>query len=58
MVGRKNFYGNRSKRGAKTAAILYSLIETAKLNARDPAAYLREVAKAAIRRPGAVTLPF
>ena len=32
VVGRKNFYGNRSKRGAKTAAILYSLIETAKLN--------------------------
>ena len=24
VVGRKNFYGNRSKRGAKTAAILYS----------------------------------
>ncbi len=58
VVGRKNFYGNRSKRGAKTAAILYSLIETAKLNACDPAAYLREAATAAIRCPGAVTLPF
>lgn len=58
VVGRKNFYGNRSKRGAKTAAILYSLIETAKLNGRDPSAYLREAAKAAIRQPGAVTLPF
>lgn len=58
VVGRKNFYGNRSKRGAKTAAILYSLIETAKLNGRDPAAYLREAAKAAIRSPGTVTLPF
>ncbi len=56
VVGRKNFYGNRSKRGAKTAAILYSLIETAKLNACDPAAYLREAAIAAIRCPGAVTL--
>ncbi len=58
VVGRKNFYGNRSKRGAKTAAILYSLIETAKLNGCDPAAYLREAANAAIRNPGAVTLPF
>ena len=58
VVGRKNFYGNRSKRGAKTAAILYSLIETAKLNGRDPAVYLREAAKAAIRSPGTVTLPF
>jgi len=58
VVGRKNFYGNRSKRGAKTTAILYSLIETAKLNGRDPSAYLREAAKAAIRNPGTVTLPF
>jgi len=58
VVGRKNFYGNRSRRGAKTAAILYSLIETAKLNGRDPAEYLRQAAKAAIRDPGAVTLPF
>ena len=58
VVGRKNFYGNRSKRGAKTAAILYSLIETAKLNGCDPAAYLREAATAAIRHPGTVTLPF
>lgn len=58
VVGRKNFYGNRSKRGAKTAAILYSLIETAKLCGREPSAYLREVAVAAIRSPGTVTLPF
>ena len=57
VVGRKNFYGNRSKRGAKTAAILYSLIETAKLNGCDPAAYLREAALAAIRCPGTITLP-
>lgn len=58
VVGRKNFYGNRSKRGAETAAILYSLIETAKLCGREPSAYLREAAVAAIRNPGTVTLPF
>lgn len=58
VVGRKNFYGNRSKRGAKTAAILYSLIETAKLCGQDPSAYLRKAAVAAIRNPGTVTLPF
>ncbi|MEM8997459.1 MAG: transposase, partial [Acidobacteriota bacterium] len=58
VVGRKNFYGNRSKRGARTAAILYSLIETAKLNGRDPRIYLRDAARTAIQRPGAVTLPF
>lgn len=57
VVGRKNFYGNRSERGAKVAAILYSLIETAKLRGQEPAAYLREAAVAAIRKPGTVTLP-
>ena len=57
VVGRKNFYGNRSKHGAQVAAILYSLIETAKLCGQDPAAYLLRAAKAAIRTPGAVTLP-
>jgi transposase len=57
VVGRKNFYGNRSKRGAKVAAILYSLIETAKLNARQPVDYLREAATAAIADPGTVLLP-
>ncbi len=36
LVRRKNFYGNRSKHGAQVAAILYSLIETAKLCGQDP----------------------
>ena len=58
MVGRKNFYGNRSKRGAETAAILYLLIETAKLCGVNPSDYLRDTAISAIRRPGAVNLPF
>lgn len=57
VVGRKNFYGNRSKRGAKVAAIFYSVIETAKLNGIDPAAYLKRAAVAAIRSPGTATLP-
>jgi len=58
VVGRKNFYGNRSKRGAKVAAILYTLIESAKLNGIDPAEYLGRAARSAIRGPGTVTLPF
>lgn len=57
VVGRKNFYGNRSQHGTEVAAILYSLIETAKLSGLDPAAYLRHAALAAIENPGAVTLP-
>lgn len=35
------FYGNRPQRGATTAAILYFLVETARLNAQDAAEYLR-----------------
>lgn len=57
VVGRKNFYGNRSRRGAKVAAILYSLIETAKLRGLNPAEYLRKAAGMAIRRPGSVVPP-
>ena len=57
VVGRKNFYGNRSRRGAKVAAILYSVIETAKLNGVDPAVVLRQAARAAIKNPGTVVVP-
>ncbi len=57
VVGRKNFYGNRSRRGAKVAAILYSVIETAKLTGTPPDELLRTAAKTAIRRPGAALIP-
>ncbi len=40
VVGRKNHYGSKSERGTMVAAILYSLLETAKLNAVDPREYL------------------
>lgn len=57
VVGRKNYYGNRSQRGAKVAAILYSLIETAKLRGVEPRSALRTAALRAIAHPGSVTLP-
>jgi transposase len=41
VLGRVNHFGSRSKRGTEVAAIFYSLIESAKLNDLDPAAYLR-----------------
>jgi transposase len=47
VVGRKNHYGSKSRRGTEVAAILYSLIETAKLHDVDPAAYLAEAARLA-----------
>jgi len=49
VVGRKNHYGSKSKRGTEVAAIFYSLIESAKLVGVDPAAYLRAAALAAVR---------
>ncbi|HEX7506960.1 MAG TPA: IS66 family transposase [Polyangia bacterium] len=57
VVGRKNHYGSKSKRGTEVAAIFYSLIETAQLRGEDPAVYLRRAAMAAIATPGTITLP-
>lgn len=57
VVGRKNHYGSRSKRGTEVAALFYTLIETAKLRGVEPKTYLREALMAALKTPGAVTLP-
>ena len=57
VVGRKNHYGSRSKRGTEVAALFYSLIESAKLCAVEPKAYLPHATHAALRNPGTVTLP-
>jgi len=57
VVGRKNHYGSKSKRGTEVAAIFYTLFETAKLSQVDPRAYVTLAAKRAIADPGAVTLP-
>lgn len=57
VVGRKNHYGSRSKRGTEVAALLYSLCETAKLVGVEPRAYLLEATHAALSKPGTVTLP-
>jgi hypothetical protein len=46
VLGRKNFYGNHSKRGARTMAILYSLIESCKLNRVEPSRYLKDTVHA------------
>jgi transposase len=38
VVGRKNHYGSKSKRGTEVAALFYTLFETAKLSQIDPRA--------------------
>jgi transposase len=55
VVGRRNHFGSKSKRGTEVAATFYTLLETAKLCGVDPARYLREAALADAR--GAVLLP-
>ena len=47
VVGRKNHYGSKSRRGTEVAATLYSILETAKLHDIAPGPYLRAAITAA-----------
>lgn len=49
VVGRKNHFGSKSRRGTEVAATFYTLLETAKLHGIDPARYLLEAVRAADR---------
>lgn len=57
VLGRKNHYGSRSKRGTEVAAVFYTLLETAKLCGVNPRDYIGVAAEAAIYEPGQATLP-
>lgn len=43
VIGRKTWYGTHSKRGAKTAAILFTLVESCKLNNINPREYFKRL---------------
>ena len=43
VVGRKTWYGTHSERGAETAAKLFTVIETCKLNKINPREYLKNL---------------
>jgi transposase len=43
VIGRKTWYGTHSKLGAKTAAILFSLVESCKLNGVNPRSYFKNL---------------
>lgn len=43
VIGRKTWYGTHSKRGAETTAVLFSIIESCKLNKINPRIYLKAV---------------
>jgi transposase len=46
VIGRKTWYGTHSKRGAETAAILFSLVESCKLAKINPREYFRQLVSA------------
>ena len=48
VLGRKNHYGSRSRRGTEVAAVFYSLIESAKIAGVEPADFLQHAAEAAL----------
>lgn len=57
VVGRKNHYGSRSRRGTEVAAMLYTICETAKACGVDPRDYLRRVVRNDIKAPATATFP-
>lgn len=50
VVGRKNFYGAATHSGARTAATLYTVIESCKKNDIDPESYLQMALKMVARK--------
>lgn len=46
VVGRKTWYGTHSRRGAQTNAVLFSLVESCKLNGINPRDYFRDIVHA------------
>jgi transposase len=55
VIGRKTWYGTHSKRGAKTAAILFSLVESCKLNGVNPREYFKYLVQDLHRQKPAYT---
>lgn len=43
VVGRKTWYGTHSKQGAQTATVLFSLVESCKLNGVNPRTYFKQL---------------
>lgn len=56
VIGRKNHYGSKSRRGTEVAALYYTIFETAKLAGVEPKSYLR-TAVHALLMGGTVRLP-
>jgi transposase len=55
VVGRKTWYGTHSERGARTAAIMFTLVETCKLNQVNPREYFKRLVEALLSGKSAFT---
>ncbi len=55
VIGRNNHQGSRSERGTRVSAILYTLVESAKLAGVDPERYLLLCVRRALMDKSPVT---
>jgi len=46
VIGRKTWYGTHSKRGAETNSVMFSLVESCKLNKVNPRDYFKDIVHA------------
>lgn len=46
VIGRKTWYGTHSRRGAETNAVMFSLVESCKLNKVNPRDYFKDIVHA------------
>jgi transposase len=57
VIMRKNYFGNRSMRGAETQAVLMSVFRTCHLRGIDPISFLADSVAAAIRSGSPLPIP-
>jgi hypothetical protein len=55
VIGRKTWYGTHSKKGAETNAVLFSLVESCKINKVNPRDYFRDIVHAIHERRAVFT---
>ena len=55
VLGRKTWYGTHSKRGARTNAILFSVVETCKINNINPRNYFPWITKRILSKQDVIT---
>jgi transposase len=55
VIGRKTWYGTQTERGAKTNAVLFTIVESCKLNKINPREYLKNLVERVLRGDEAVT---